>query len=161
MEKEATLDELDPSKCNNCGEEISINDDSCPKCSTEITVEHKMEMAKIENEGQAGELGKRYDEKSFWAKITDFALKAGREVIKKALILYYCLQDSDTPVWAKTTIIGALGYFIWPFDAYPDFLPGGYADDLGVLAAALAAVAVHIKMEHKEQAREQLNTWFG
>ena len=50
-------------------------------------------------------------------------IKAGKEVIEKALILYYCLQDDDTPAWAKTTIIGALGYFISPIDAIPDLVP--------------------------------------
>ena len=161
MEKEISTDENEPFKCSNCGERISLDYDSCPKCETQIPVEQKFEMSKLENGGQEGELSKHYDEKSFWEKVGDFALIAGREFIEKALILYYCLQDSDTPTWAKATIIGALAYFIWPFDAYPDFLPGGYADDLGVLGAALATVAVHIKEEHKEQAREQLNTWFG
>ncbi|WP_211605080.1 YkvA family protein [Vreelandella arcis] len=49
-------------------------------------------------------------------------------------------------MWAKTTIYGALGYFISPVDAIPDLAPiVGYADDIGVLAGALAMVAAHIK----------------
>ena len=63
---------------------------------------------------------------------------------------------------AKTIIVAALGYFIAPMDAIPDVMPGvGFSDDLGALAVALAAVAMHIKPEHRQQAKEKLTTWFG
>ena len=113
------------------------------------------------NEMGDNEYSKEFSEDSFWTKVKDFAIKAGKEVIEKALILYYCLQGPDTPVWAKTTIIAALGYFISPIDAIPDFTPViGFTDDLGVLAAALATVAVYIKEEHKEKAKEKIKIWF-
>ena len=95
------------------------------------------------------------EEKSFWDKVVEAAGKAGREVIETALTLYYVLIDNDTPVWAKSTIIGALLYFISPIDAIPDVIPGvGFTDDLAVMVAALGAIAAHIKPEHKERARE-------
>lgn len=103
-----------------------------------------------------------YSDESFWTKVVAFALKAGREVIRLALTLYYCLQDEDTPRWARTVIVGALGYFIFPADIIPDFVPGaGYTDDLAVLVAAVATVMVHIKSEHREQVEERLKEWFG
>ena len=115
-----------------------------------------------DNNNNNNEFSKHYDDDSFWQKIRDFAITAGREVLEKALTLYYCLQDPDTPAWAKSIIVGALGYFIFPLDAIPDITPVvGYSDDLGVLAMALAAVAIHIKDEHKQQAIEQLERWFG
>ncbi len=96
-----------------------------------------------------------FDDKSLWDKLASAAGKAGREVIEMALKLYYALLDSDTPLWAKSIVIGALGYFINPIDAIPDVLvPIGYTDDLGVLAAAFAAVATHIKPEHSERAKD-------
>lgn len=108
------------------------------------------------------EFSKEYNDRSFWKKIKAFAGSAGKSVIEKALILYYCLIDRDTPAWAKTVIASALGYFILPADAIPDLIPAaGYSDDLGVLASALAMVALHIKSEHKEKAKEQLKIWFG
>lgn len=71
-------------------------------------------------------------------------------------------MDSDTPVWAKGIIFAALGYFISPVDAIPDITPViGYTDDLGVLVAALAAVASHIKEEHTAKAKETLKQWFS
>jgi uncharacterized membrane protein YkvA (DUF1232 family) len=75
--------------------------------------------------------------------------------------MYYAAQDSDTPAWAKAVIFGALGYFILPVDAVPDFLPGGLVDDAGALASAITVVAAHIKEEHSRRAREVLREWFG
>ena len=103
-----------------------------------------------------------YSEESFWDKITRFAKRAGREVIEKALWLHYAAQDEKTPVWAKTTMYGALAYFILPADMIPDIIPGaGYTDDLGALAAAVTTVAVYITPAVKAKAAEQVNRWFG
>ena len=103
-----------------------------------------------------------FTEDSFWEKIKNFAKAAGETVLEPALKLYYSAQDSDTPTWAKTTVYGALGYFVSPIDAIPDITPiVGYADDLGVLVAATAAVAAYIKKEHGEKAKETLKQWFG
>ena len=69
--------------------------------------------------------------------------------------------DSDTPGWAKTIIVGALGYFVLPTDAIPDLVPvAGYTDDLGTIGTALAIVAAHIKQEHKDKAKEKIDIWF-
>ena len=49
-----------------------------------------------------------------------------------------------------------------PIDAILDITPVvGYADDLGVIVAALAVVAAHIKPEHTEKALAKLREWFG
>lgn len=103
-----------------------------------------------------------YSENSFWTKIKQFSLAAGREVIERALVLYYTLREPNVPIWAKTTITVALGYFIFPADAIPDLTPAvGYADDLGVLVAALATVAMHVTPQAKLRAAETLRTLFG
>ncbi len=102
-----------------------------------------------------------FDEKSLWEKIKQTAKKAGRKVIEIVLVLFYCLCDDDTPVWAKYTIAGALLYFISPIDVIPDFLPGGFVDDLAVLGAAAATVATHIKLEHRKRAKEWVDGTFG
>jgi uncharacterized membrane protein YkvA (DUF1232 family) len=103
-----------------------------------------------------------FDEQSFWKKIGRFAAKAGREVIEKALTLYFVASDSDTPVWARTALYAALAYFISPVDAIPDVLVGvGFSDDLTVMSAALAAAVAYQKTEHVERARQQLSRWFG
>ena len=102
-----------------------------------------------------------YSDKSFWEKLKQYAIVAGREVVETALKLYYCMQDADTPKWAKTVIGSALLYFIMPIDSVPDFLPGGYVDDLGALSGAVLTVAAHIKDEHITKAKSKMAEWFG
>ena len=103
-----------------------------------------------------------YSDDGFWDKTKKYAKVAGEGVLEPALKMYYAAMDADTPAWAKTTIIAALGYFISPVDAIPDIVPVvGYSDDLGVLAAALAATAVHIKDEHVRKAKETLTKWLS
>lgn len=105
---------------------------------------------------------KKYSENGFWEKVVKFAKTAGKEVIEKALWLYYAAENPKTPTWAKTIIYGALGYFIFPVDAIPDLSPVvGYADDLGVLASAIATVSFYINEDVKALATQKLKDWFG
>jgi len=104
----------------------------------------------------------KYSEIGFWTKLGRFALAAGREVVEKALWLYYAAQRPETPVWAKTVVFGALAYFISPVDAIPDVVPVlGYSDDLATLAAAVSTVAAYIDDTVKAKAAERLRRWFG
>ncbi len=103
-----------------------------------------------------------YTEKTFWQKLKDYAKAAGREVVEKTLLLFYAAQRPEVPVWAKTVIYGALGYFILPADTIPDFTPlVGYSDDLGAITLALATVAAYINDEVRAKARDKLRSWFG
>ncbi|WOA30216.1 YkvA family protein [Alloalcanivorax xenomutans] len=103
-----------------------------------------------------------YSDSGFWEKVKKYAKIAGESVLEPGLKLYYAAQDPDTPKWAKATVYGALGYFISPIDAIPDAVPMlGFSDDLGVLVAATAAVATHIKEEHVEKAKGTLKRWFN
>lgn len=102
-----------------------------------------------------------YAESHFWEKLGGYARTAGREVVERALQLYYAAQSPETPLWAKSTIYGALGYFISVVDAIPDVTPiVGYTDDLGVLVAAVAAVASSITPEMRERAARKAREWF-
>ncbi len=104
----------------------------------------------------------RYSEAGFWRKLSRFARSAGREVVEKALWLYYTLQRPETPAWAKRTIVGALAYFLLPFDLVSDLAPlVGFTDDLSVLLVAVSTVAAHITPEVKAQARRKAAEWFG
>jgi uncharacterized membrane protein YkvA (DUF1232 family) len=90
------------------------------------------------------------------------AAKAGREVITKALTLWFCLQDKDTPARIKAIIIGDLLYLISPIDAIPDAIPGiGFSDDLAVLTLAFGILAAHIKPEHHERAKAKVDEWLN
>lgn len=104
-----------------------------------------------------------YSEKSFWDKAASCArIAAGKEVIEKALWLYYAGQARAVPPAVKSVVFGALGYFIFPIDAIPDLTPVvGYADDLGVLVAAVTTVSMRITPAVKKKASEKLTEWFG
>jgi uncharacterized membrane protein YkvA (DUF1232 family) len=103
-----------------------------------------------------------YSEPAFLQKLAKAALKAGKQLVRKALCLYFAALAPETPAWAKAVMLGALGYFILPLDLIPDAIPGiGYADDLGVVLAAAATVSAHITDEHRRRADETLARWFG
>ncbi|MBX3021376.1 MAG: DUF1232 domain-containing protein [Bdellovibrionales bacterium] len=97
-----------------------------------------------------------------FARLKTVGKKAGREVLIKALTLWYTMIDSATPTRVKALIFGDLVYFISPIDAIPDPLPGiGFGDDLGVMVATLALFAAHIKKEHHEAAKRTVEHWLA
>lgn len=121
-----------------------------------------MEKTPEELEKEMEAAGKNYSDDKFWDKLKKFAKKAGSSVVYAVLLLYYTLQKPEVPAKAKAIIIGALGYFILPFDLIPDVAVGvGYTDDLGALGVALFQVAIYIDDEIKEKAKEKLKDWFG
>ena len=70
---------------------------------------------------------------------------------------YYCALDPETPIKVKMVLFTALGYFVLPVDAIPDFLTGlGFTDDATVLATALGIVGAHIREPHRAAARRLL-----
>lgn len=105
---------------------------------------------------------KNYSEDGLWKKIGNVAKKAGLKTVYMVLLLYYVLISDSTPKKYKAMIIGALGYFILPLDAIPDFVPAvGYTDDMAAIAGAILAVAKCISPEIEAQAKAKLKEWFG
>lgn len=104
----------------------------------------------------------KYTDKKLFEKLRAFSVKAGKKLVYVVLLLYYTLQKENVPKKVKAIIIGALGYFISPFDGIPDFVPFlGYTDDFGALMMALAVVSAYIDEEIKQQARSRMESWFG
>lgn len=104
---------------------------------------------------------REYTETGFWDSMLRYAKLAGREVVEKALQLYYLAQTPEVPGWARAVIYGALGYFITPIDAIPDLTPiVGYTDDLGVLVASMATVMGYVTPEVMERAAQKAREWF-
>lgn len=105
---------------------------------------------------------KEYSEDGYWAKLKKYAATAGIKVTYSTLKLFYCSKSKGVPVWAKSLIIGALGYFILPIDVIPDIIPvTGFLDDAGILASALTAIARYVTPEIKEEAKQKLSEWYG
>ena len=104
---------------------------------------------------------KEYSDDGFWEKLKRFAMSAGKEVVEKALWLYYLANDKSASTKSRALAVGGLGYFIFPLDAIPDVTPlVGFADDLGVLAMSVAIVLVNLTPAHRRQAQEKLAEWF-
>jgi uncharacterized membrane protein YkvA (DUF1232 family) len=93
--------------------------------------------------------------REFWRKLKRFAARL--PFAEDLLAAYYCAFDRDTPFQVKAALVGALAYFVLPFDAMPDIMPLlGFADDAAILATALRMVASHIRPVHREAARRAM-----
>jgi uncharacterized membrane protein YkvA (DUF1232 family) len=92
----------------------------------------------------------------------DFWRKAGRVAARlpfaeDLLAAYFCAFDRATPLPVKAALVGALAYFVLPFDFVPDLLPFfGFADDAAVLLTTLRMVAGNLRPEHRDAARDAL-----
>src|SRR4051812_34096977 len=94
--------------------------------------------------------------RDFWAKAKRVA--AGLPFAEDLLAAYYCAFDQATPLHVKAALLGALAYFVVPFDFVPDLLPVlGYADDAAVLLTALRMVSGHVLPVHRDAARIALS----
>ena len=93
--------------------------------------------------------------RNFWRKLKKVLAKI--PFAEDLLAAYYCAFDRQTPRHVQVALIGALAYFILPFDFIPDMLPlVGFTDDAAVLATAFRLVATHIRPDHREAARAAL-----
>ena len=104
---------------------------------------------------------KHYSDSGLFTKIGRVFKKVGMKIIYYVLLLFYVVKDSNTPSKDKIVILGALGYFIFPTDLIPDFIPFvGFTDDIAAIVACVSAVKSCITPAIKEQARNKLNDWF-
>ncbi len=91
----------------------------------------------------------------FWSKLKRVAARL--PFAEDLLAAYYCAFDKQTPRHVQAALLGAIAYFILPFDFVPDMLPVlGFTDDAAVLATALRLVASHITDDHRQAARAAL-----
>jgi uncharacterized membrane protein YkvA (DUF1232 family) len=91
----------------------------------------------------------------FWPKLRRFAARL--PFAEDLLAAYYCAFDRDTPFQVKAALLGALAYFVLPFDLMPDVMPLlGFADDAAVLATALRLVASQMRPEHRAAAKRAM-----
>ena len=93
--------------------------------------------------------------RDFWRKLGGLAAQI--PFAEDLLTAYYCAFDRRTPTHVRVALIGALIYFISPFDLIPDMLPiVGLTDDAAVVAGAIKLVWDQIKPEHRDAARDAL-----
>lgn len=103
-----------------------------------------------------------FSDEGFWDKCKNYAASIGKGGLEKAFTLYYATEHKDCTLAHKTAIYGALGYLISPIDAIPDLTPIlGYTDDIGLIGAALIAVASCIDESVIEQAKSKVENLFS
>src|ERR1700744_5721538 len=96
----------------------------------------------------------------FWVKFKRVAARL--PFAEDLLAAYYCAFDKQTPRHVQASLLGAIAYFILPFDFIPDMLPLlGFTDDAAVLATAIGLVESHITPDHRDAARATLKRATG
>lgn len=99
-------------------------------------------------------------ELGFWPKLKQ--VLARLPFAEDLVAAYYCATDPATPLKARAALMGALIYFLSPFDAIPDVIAGlGYTDDASVLMGVLALVSVYLKPAHRTRAKAKINELSG
>ena len=102
-----------------------------------------------------------WSKQRFWRKVVRYAKKAGREVLEKALMLYYIAQSDHVPGRVKVLVFSALGYFISTVDGIPDITPMlGFVDDLGVMAGVIALLSRWINPEIQSKVDQRMSEIF-
>lgn len=82
---------------------------------------------------------KHYNEETFWQKLRMLPKSSLSQILERALLLRELLLSSSTPLWARASILTALGYFCLPIDLIPDPVPvAGYLDDIAIMGLVLA-----------------------
>lgn len=93
--------------------------------------------------------------RDFWGKMK--SVTASLPFAEDLLAAYYCAFDRQTPRHVQAALLGALAYFVMPFDFVPDIMPVlGFTDDAAVLATAIRLVSSHILPDHRNAARDAL-----
>ena len=96
----------------------------------------------------------------FWTKLKRVAAKL--PFAEDLLAAYYCAFDKQTPRHVQAALLGAIAYFVLPFDFVSDVLPVlGFTDDAAVLATAIRMVSSYITSEHRDAARAALKRGVG
>ncbi len=115
------------------GEILSVTDPSQPRLAEELNV----------------------IEQGLWPKLK--RVLARLPFAEDLVAAYYCATDSATPLKARAALMGALVYFISPFDAIPDVIVGlGYTDDASVLMGVLALMSAYLKPHHRSRAKAKI-----
>jgi len=93
---------------------------------------------------EAKVVGQDMVEKGFRPKIVRFGKRV--PFLRESLALFEMLSDPAVGKAKKAAAVGALLYFINPFDAVPDFVPlAGFADDAAIIAAAVTFLRKELK----------------
>jgi uncharacterized membrane protein YkvA (DUF1232 family) len=110
---------------------------------------------KIDVDKQLENHADHYSDKEFMKKAKSKGKGLGFKALSAATTLYAALKSEEMPRRNKLIILGALGYFIFPFDIVADILPlVGLSDDAFIIIAALTKLYPSITDEMKAEGEQ-------
>ena len=119
-----------------------------------------MKMDKEMLEDNLYRYGPCFNEIDFIKKIGRLThLVSLRELLEKALQLWFLLQEQYLSIAERSVIIGALGYLIMVVDFIPDNVLGGYCDDLLIIDYAIQLLGSRVNKKLKMKAGEFAAKW--
>lgn len=105
---------------------------------------------------------KHYSDNKFLTKLKGFGGGLGYKAMHAAATLFVAIKSPDMSKANKLIMLGALGYFILPFDVIADFLPlVGLTDDVFIILTALGKVYLSITDDMKNEAKSLLEKKVG
>lgn len=84
--------------------------------------------------------------------IQKYSKRAGKEAMAISEAAFLTMKDPKISVRQKAVLVGSLAYLLMPLDTIPDFLPGGFADDITLMLAAIASVG-KVGKKHLQECR--------
>lgn len=89
-------------------------------------------------------------------KIIAYGKKAGSYVFAVTEAAYNTWRDHRTPAPLKIALASSLVYFLSPIDVIPDFLPGGFTDDISLILGTIYLVGT-VGKEHLNNSLKKRN----
>lgn len=105
--------------------------------------------------------GNYFSTEKLFEKLRKLSGKVLALVLVRAFLLYELLRKHDTPLPVRAAIVATLGYLVCPFDAIPDVLPGGFTDDVALMAGLIASIDYLISDEVRCKAKERAASFPG
>lgn len=129
---------------------------------TDILPSEQKDLSVPEEPNLDEDISSGYDEEDVWRKLDTNLFKTWKDVMQKALTLYYATQSENVPDWARTIFSSYLADVVLPENVIPDAIPCvGDTDELTMFFFALLMVDINITPEHKEAATEKLQQWLA
>lgn len=102
--------------------------------------------------------GEHYNETDLWKKLNSLPRSTINMILERVLLLRELLFEASTPFWVRGTLIGALGYVIFPFDLCPDLIPGiGYLDDIAVMGLVLGNLDHLVTEDIRQRVKKRMS----
>ena len=92
----------------------------------------------------------------YWRRLFRKAYDLSGRILYYILVCYYTLQDENVSQKERSAIYVSLVYFLAPIDLIPDFLPGGYLDDMTLFFYVINVILTADILKAKTNAKAKI-----